>query len=117
MSWTEGLSSCFFCSVRRKLNRMYNASQDHKVLAVMDVKGFDPEEVSVTVKDRKVQVLAEHEEAHTTTRGKEYNYKKVRKEFTLPPGVSEDEVMYSLGPNRVVKIETAHRHCPRLLRL
>jgi len=95
---------------------MYNASQDHKVLAVMDVKGFDPEEVSVTVKDRKVQVLAEHEEAHTTTRGKEYNYKKVRKEFTLPPGVSEDEVMYSLGPNRVVKIETAHRHCPRLLR-
>ena len=45
---------------------MYNASQDHKVLAVMDVKGFDPEEVSVTVKDRKVQVLAEHEEAHTT---------------------------------------------------
>ncbi|XP_015711645.1 uncharacterized protein LOC107310467 [Coturnix japonica] len=104
-------------SVRRKLNRLCNASQERKVLAVMDVKGFDPEEVTVTVKDRKVQVLAEREEAHTSTRRKEYNYKKYKKEITLPPGVSEDEVMYSLGPNNVVKIEAVHKHCPRLLRL
>uniref|UniRef100_A0A8C9LFL3 Outer dense fiber protein 1 n=1 Tax=Pavo cristatus TaxID=9049 RepID=A0A8C9LFL3_PAVCR len=98
-------------SVRRKLNRMCNASQDRKVLAVMDVRGFDPEEVTVTVKDRKVQVLAEHEEAHTTAQRKEYNYRKVRKEITLPPGVSEDEVMYSVGPDSVVKIETPTAWC------
>ncbi|NXI74788.1 ODFP1 protein, partial [Anseranas semipalmata] len=83
-------------SIRRRSNRMLNASQDHNVLAVMDVKGFDPEEVTVKVKDRKVQVLAEHEEMHSTAGGKEYNYKNIRKEITLPPGVSEDEVIYSL---------------------
>lgn len=82
----------------------------------MDVKGFDPEEVTVKVKDRKVQVLAEHEEAHTSPRGREYNYKNVRKEISLPPGVSEDEVTYSVGSNRIMKIETAHKHCPCLMR-
>ncbi|NXJ07387.1 ODFP1 protein, partial [Odontophorus gujanensis] len=81
---------------RRKLDRMCDASQDCGVLAVVDMQGFDPEEVTVTVKDRKVQVLAEHEEAHTVARGKEYNYKKIKKEITLPPWVSEDEVVYSL---------------------
>ncbi|XP_072183333.1 outer dense fiber protein 1 [Excalfactoria chinensis] len=104
-------------SVRRKLNKLCNACQNRKLLAVVDVKGFDPAEVTVTVKNRKVQVLAEHEEAYTTARGKEYNYKKVRKEIPLPPGVGEDEVMYSVGPNNVVKIEAAHKHCPRLLRI
>ncbi|OXB57782.1 hypothetical protein ASZ78_011732 [Callipepla squamata] len=101
-------------SVRRKLNRMHDGSQDREVLAVMDMQGFDPEEVTVTVKDRKVQVLAEHEEAHTVAQGKEYNYKKIKKEITLPPGVSEHDVVYSLGPDGVVKIETAHSHCPHL---
>nr|XP_013035493.2 outer dense fiber protein 1 [Anser cygnoides] len=103
-------------SIQRRPNRMPNASQDRNVLAVMDVKGFDPEEVTVKVKDRKVQVLAEHEETHTTARGREYNYKNIRKEISLPPGVSEDEVTYSLGSNRIVKIETAHKHCPCLMR-
>ncbi|NXC40002.1 ODFP1 protein, partial [Penelope pileata] len=82
-------------SMQRKLNRMRNA-RERKVLAVMDVEGFDPEDVVVTVKDRKVHVLAEHEEAHTTARGNEYNYKNIKKEISLPLGVSEDEVMYSL---------------------
>ncbi|KFP07689.1 Outer dense fiber protein 1, partial [Calypte anna] len=65
-------------------------------LAMMDVKGFDPKEVSVTVKDGKVKVLAEHEEKHTTASGKEYNYRKTMREISLPLGVREDEVTYSL---------------------
>uniref|UniRef100_A0A8B9VRY1 Outer dense fiber protein 1 n=1 Tax=Anas zonorhyncha TaxID=75864 RepID=A0A8B9VRY1_9AVES len=89
--------SCFHCSIQRRSNRLPCASRDRNVLAVMDMKGFDPEEVSVKVKDRKVQVLAEHEEAHTSARGREYNYKNVRKEISLPPGVREDEVTYSGG--------------------
>uniref|UniRef100_A0A8B9QT92 Outer dense fiber protein 1 n=1 Tax=Anas platyrhynchos TaxID=8839 RepID=A0A8B9QT92_ANAPL len=104
--------SCFHCSIQRRSNRLPCASRDRNVLAVMDMKGFDPEEVSVKVKDRKVQVLAEHEEAHTSARGREYNYKNVRKEISLPPGVREDEVTYSVGSNRIMKIETAHKHCP-----
>ncbi|XP_009701722.1 PREDICTED: outer dense fiber protein 1 [Cariama cristata] len=89
---------------------MLNSSHDHKLLAVVDVKGFDPKEVTVTVKDGKVKVSAEHEEERTTARGKEYNYRNITKEISLPPGVSEDEVTYSLGPNNVVKVEMAH-HC------
>ncbi|XP_027306081.1 outer dense fiber protein 1 [Anas platyrhynchos] len=103
-------------SIQRRSNRLPCASRDRNVLAVMDMKGFDPEEVSVKVKDRKVQVLAEHEEAHTSARGREYNYKNVRKEISLPPGVREDEVTYSVGSNRIMKIETAHKHCPCLMR-
>ncbi|NXG71584.1 ODFP1 protein, partial [Baryphthengus martii] len=83
-------------SMQRRLNRMLNFSHDDKLLASIDVKGFDPKEVTVTVKNGKVKVLAEHEEEHTTARGKEYNYRNITKEISLPPGVSEDEVTYSL---------------------
>ncbi|NWI32004.1 ODFP1 protein, partial [Sula dactylatra] len=83
-------------SKQRRLNRMLNSSRDPQLLALIDVEGFDPKEVTVTVKDGKVKVLAEHEEEHTSTRGKAYNYKNITKEISLPPGVSEDEVTYSL---------------------
>lgn len=92
---------------------MVHSFHDHRLLALMDVKGFDPKEVSVTVKDGKVKVVAEHEEEYATSRGKEYNYKNICQEISLPPGVSEDEVTYSLCPNNVLKIE-AVRCCPCL---
>lgn len=115
VSCTERLSSCLYSSMQRRLNRMLNSSHDHKLLALVDVEGFVPKEVTVTVKDGKVKVLAEHEEEHTTTRGKVYNYKNITKEISLPLGVREDEVTYSLGSNNVVKIETAHKCYPCLL--
>ncbi|NXJ64169.1 ODFP1 protein, partial [Rostratula benghalensis] len=83
-------------SIQRRFNRELDSSHDNKLLALVDVEGFVPEEVTVTVKDGKVKVLAEHEEERTTTRGKVYNYKNIQKEISLPPGVSEDEVTYSL---------------------
>ncbi|NXD79832.1 ODFP1 protein, partial [Halcyon senegalensis] len=83
-------------SMQRRRNRMLNASHDHKLLALMDVKGFNPKDVTVTVKDGKVKVLAEHEEERTTAKGKEYNYRNITREISLPPGVSEDEVTYPL---------------------
>ncbi|GAB0181905.1 outer dense fiber protein 1 [Grus japonensis] len=103
-------------SIQRRLNRMLNSSHDHKLLALMDVEGFDPKEVTVTVKDGKVKVSAEHEEEHTTAGGKEYNYRNITREISLPPRVSEDEVTYSLEPNSIVKIETACKCYPCLLR-
>ncbi|XP_028940182.1 heat shock protein beta-6-like [Antrostomus carolinensis] len=96
-------------SVERRHNWILNSYHDHRLLALVDVKGFDPKEVTVTVKDRKVKVSAEHEEEHATARGKEYNYKNMTKEIILPSEVSEDEVTYSLGPNSVMRIETAHK--------
>ncbi|NWX12782.1 ODFP1 protein, partial [Aegotheles bennettii] len=81
---------------QRRHSRRSNSSHDHKLLASIDVKGFDPEEVTVTVKDGKVKVLAEHEEKHTTARGTEYSYRNITREISLPPGVKEDEVTYSL---------------------
>ncbi|KAM6410656.1 outer dense fiber protein 1 [Pluvialis apricaria] len=101
-------------SMQRRLNMMLNSFHDHKLLALVDVKGFVPREVTVIVKDGKVKVLAEHKEEYTTTRGKVCNYRNFTKEISLPPGVSEDEVTYSLGSNNVVKIETAHKCYPRL---
>ncbi|XP_056186432.1 outer dense fiber protein 1 [Falco biarmicus] len=101
--------------MRRSLNGMSNSSHDHKFLALMDVKDFDSKEVTVTVRDGKVKVLAEHKEERTTARAKEYNYRSITKEISLPPGVREDEVTYSLGPNGTVKIAAAHKRCPYLL--
>ncbi|PKU34599.1 outer dense fiber protein 1 [Limosa lapponica baueri] len=100
--------------MQRRLNRVLDSSCDDKLLALVDVEGFVPEEVTVTVKDGKVKVLAEHEEERTTTRGKVYNYKNIKKEISLPPGVSEDEVTYSLGCNNVLKIKTEHKCHPCL---
>ncbi|NWU61926.1 ODFP1 protein, partial [Pterocles burchelli] len=82
--------------MHRRLNRTLNSPHDHQLLALVDVSGFDPGEVTVTVKGRKVKVLAEHEEEHTTARGKEYSYRNITREISLPPGVSEGEVTYSL---------------------
>uniref|UniRef100_A0A663N4S4 Outer dense fiber protein 1 n=1 Tax=Athene cunicularia TaxID=194338 RepID=A0A663N4S4_ATHCN len=115
VSWTERLSSCFYSSMQRRLNRLSNFSHDNKLLALMDMKGFDPKEVTVTVKDGKVKVLAEHREEHATAEGKEYNYRSTTKEISLPPGVSKDEVTYSLGPNSIMKIEIARKCYPCLL--
>ncbi|NXU57918.1 ODFP1 protein, partial [Turnix velox] len=83
-------------SMQRRLSRILDSSHDDNLLALVDVEGFVPREITVTVKDGKVKILAEHEEEHTTARGKEYNYKKIKKEISLPSGVSEDEVTYSL---------------------
>ncbi|KFP90619.1 Outer dense fiber protein 1, partial [Apaloderma vittatum] len=83
-------------SMQRRLSKVFNSSHDDKLLGLTDVKGFDPEEVTVTVKDGKVKVLAQHEEERTTIRGKEYKYRNIVKEVSLPLGVSEDEVTCSL---------------------
>ncbi|XP_068017134.1 outer dense fiber protein 1 [Melanerpes formicivorus] len=99
-------------SIQRRLNRMLNSSQDHKLLALVDVNDFEPKKITVSVKGGKVKVLAECEEEHTTPRGKEHSYKKFTKEISLPPGVSEDQVTYSLESNGIVKIKMACECCP-----
>ncbi|NWW70162.1 ODFP1 protein, partial [Climacteris rufus] len=80
----------------KRLSMMLNSSRNQNQLALIDVKGFDPKDVTVMVKDGKVTVLAEHKEESNTTRTKTCNYRKLVQEFSLPPGVSEDEVTYSL---------------------
>lgn len=88
-----------------------------KLLALMDVKGFDPEDITVKVQDGKVKVSAEHEEEFKTCRGKEYNYSTVTKEICLPPGISENEVTYTIGPTSLVRIESPGNMPPGLLSL
>ncbi|NWU05726.1 ODFP1 protein, partial [Cephalopterus ornatus] len=80
----------------QRFSRMLNSSHNRNHLALIDVKGFDPKDVSVKVEDGKVTVLAEHREERNTSVSKTCNYRKFMKEFNLPPGVSEDEVTYSL---------------------
>ncbi|NXY26239.1 ODFP1 protein, partial [Atrichornis clamosus] len=80
----------------KRLGMMLNSSRNRSHLALIDVKDFDPREVTVMVKDGKVTVLAEHKEERNTAVAKTCNYRKFMKEFNLPPGVSEDDVTYSL---------------------
>ncbi|XP_077207877.1 outer dense fiber protein 1 [Paroedura picta] len=101
--------------IRRRVAKMLAASARPKLLALMDVKGFDPEDITVKVQDGKVKVSAEHEEEYKTCQGKEYNYSTVTKEICLPPGVADEEVTYSIGPTSLVRIESPPRPCPPCL--
>ncbi|NXR08647.1 ODFP1 protein, partial [Semnornis frantzii] len=94
---------------------MLDYPQDHELLASVDMKDFDPKKVTVSAEGGKVKVSAEQEEEHTTTREKEYSYKHYKqfpKEISLPQGVSEDQVTYSLEPSGILKIKVACKCCP-----
>ncbi|NXY63528.1 ODFP1 protein, partial [Callaeas wilsoni] len=80
----------------KRLGMMLNSSRSQRHLALIDVKGFHPRDVTVVVKDGKMTVSAKHKEEHNTAVAKTCNYRKFIKEFNLPPGVNEDEVTYSL---------------------
>lgn len=104
-----------YCRIRRRVAKMLEASSRPKLLALMDVKGYDPEDITVKVQDGKVKVSAEHEEEFKTCHGKEYNYSTLTKEICLPPGVSDEEVTYSIGPTSLVRIESPRPCCPPCL--
>ncbi|XP_015475727.1 outer dense fiber protein 1 [Parus major] len=87
----------------RRLGMMLSSSCSQNNLSLIDVKGFDPKEITVVVKDGKVTVAAERKEEHNTCMGKISSYKKYMKEFSLPPGVSEKEVTYSVESNNIVE--------------
>ncbi|NWV26811.1 ODFP1 protein, partial [Origma solitaria] len=78
----------------KRLAVTLNSCCDHNRLALVDAKGFDPRDVTVSVKDGKVTVSAEHSEEHSTALATTSNYRKYKKQFSLPPG--DDEVTYSL---------------------
>ncbi|NXP16229.1 ODFP1 protein, partial [Scytalopus superciliaris] len=80
----------------QRFGRILNSSHNHGHLASVNIKGFEPKDVSVLVKDRKVTVLAERREERNTPSSKTCNYKRLVKQFSLPPGVSEDEVTCSV---------------------
>ncbi|NXH42603.1 ODFP1 protein, partial [Dicaeum eximium] len=80
----------------RRLGLMLNSCCCHNNLALIDVKGFDPKDISVTVKDGKVTVSAERKVECNTGLTRTCNYKKFVKQFSLPPGVDDKEVTYSV---------------------
>ncbi|XP_028919256.1 outer dense fiber protein 1 [Ornithorhynchus anatinus] len=93
--------------LRRQTNRMLVGDLDRSsVLASVDMCEFEPDQVKVKVKDGKVSVSAERENTYECLGSKNYSYMNICKEFNLPPGVDEKDVIYSFGTDNVVKIET-----------
>ncbi|NXO24899.1 ODFP1 protein, partial [Cisticola juncidis] len=81
----------------RRLGMMLNSCCCSSPLPLIDVKGFDPKDVTVTMKDGKVTVSAERKEECNTCRGKACSYRKYMKQFSLPPtGCCDKEVTYSV---------------------
>ncbi|NWU29620.1 ODFP1 protein, partial [Dyaphorophyia castanea] len=80
----------------RRLGLMLSSSCCPSHLSLCDVRGFDPCDVCVNVKDGKVTVSAERMEEQNSALGKTCTHKKYLKEFSLPPGVDDDEVTYSV---------------------
>ncbi|NXR27508.1 ODFP1 protein, partial [Cinclus mexicanus] len=76
----------------KRLGMLLSSSCCHNPL--VDTKCFDPRDVSVTVKDGRVTVSAEHKDECNTGLSKSSSYRKYTKEFSLPPG--EEEVTYSV---------------------
>ncbi|NWX33010.1 ODFP1 protein, partial [Notiomystis cincta] len=77
----------------RRLGLMLSCCHSPSHLALMDVRGFDPRDVTVCVKDGKVTMAAEHKEEHNSALGKTCSYRRLVKEFSLPP-VVDDDVSY-----------------------
>ncbi|NXR66198.1 ODFP1 protein, partial [Rhadina sibilatrix] len=80
----------------RRLGMMLSSSCCHSPLSLIDVKGFDPKDVCVTMKDGRVTVSAERKEECNTCTGKRCCYRKYMKEFSLPPSCCDKEVTYSV---------------------
>ncbi|XP_053837579.1 outer dense fiber protein 1 [Vidua macroura] len=97
----------------KRLGRMLNSCSGQN-LALIDVKGFDPRDITVTVKDGKVTVSGERKVECNTGLTKTCNYKKFIKEFSLPPGVDDKEVTYSVESKCPREIEKPPKCCPFL---
>ncbi|NXU18414.1 ODFP1 protein, partial [Pardalotus punctatus] len=78
----------------KRLAMTLNSCWDQNCLALVDTKGFDPRDVTVSVKDGKVTVSAEHTEEHSTALAKTSNYRRYKKEISLRLG--EEKMTYSL---------------------
>ncbi|NXR82625.1 ODFP1 protein, partial [Pycnonotus jocosus] len=79
----------------RRLGMMLSSSCCQSPLALIDVKGFDPKDVTVTMKDGRVTVSAERKEERNTCMGKTSSYRKYMKAFSLPPCCGK-EVTYAV---------------------
>ncbi|NWY40599.1 ODFP1 protein, partial [Sylvia atricapilla] len=79
----------------RRLAMMLSSSCCPSPCALVDVKGFDPKDVTVTMKDGRVTVSAERKEDYNTCRGRACSYRKFTKAFNLSP-CCEKEVTYSV---------------------
>ncbi|NWT65276.1 ODFP1 protein, partial [Prunella himalayana] len=84
------------CRTKRICRLLTSCCRPCGDLALIDVKGFDPKDITVTVKDGKVTVSAERKVECNTGVTRTSNYKKFIKEFCLPPGVRDKEVTYSV---------------------
>ncbi|NXD18804.1 ODFP1 protein, partial [Spelaeornis formosus] len=80
----------------KRLCRMLSPCCSPCNLDLVCVKGFDPRDVTVTVRDGKMIMSAEHCEEHNTCMGKTHNYCKMMKEVSLPPCLDKEEVTYSV---------------------
>ncbi|NXK57731.1 ODFP1 protein, partial [Sylvietta virens] len=80
----------------RRIGMMLSSCCCPAPLALVDVKGFDPSDVTVTMRDGKVCVSAERKEEHNTCTGRACSYRRYTKEFCLPPSCCDKEVTYSV---------------------
>ncbi|NWZ69094.1 ODFP1 protein, partial [Acrocephalus arundinaceus] len=79
----------------RRLGMMLSSCCCPSPCPLIDVRGFDPRDVTVTMKDGRVTVSAERKEECNTCTGKTCSYRKYTKAFSLPPAC-EKEVTYSV---------------------
>ncbi|RMC15081.1 hypothetical protein DUI87_07261 [Hirundo rustica rustica] len=98
----------------RRLGMMLSSSCCPSPLALIDVKGFDPRDVTVTMKDGKVTVSAERKEECNTCMGRTSSYRKYMKEFCLPPAGCEKEVTYSVKSDSLTEIVAEPKCCTYL---
>jgi len=70
-----------------------------------DVAGFRPEEITIKTQDNTLDVIARHEEK---TPGREVS-REFRRTFTIPEGISPDELQGKLVRDGILRVEAPYR--------
>jgi len=74
---------------------------------VLEIPGFDENEISIEVKERVLEIAAEHKESST----EKHFYRKVQRAWQLPKGIDEDSVKASLK-NGVLTVTVPKKALP-----
>jgi HSP20 family molecular chaperone IbpA len=70
-----------------------------------DVSGFQPEEITIKTQDNTLEVIARHE---VKSPGREVS-REFRRTFTIPQGISPDELQGRLLRDAVLRVEAPYR--------
>lgn len=91
--------------IRKRKKLTDNEEEGGFYLELEEAKGFTPDELTVKVKGREVEIAGKHEEKDEEA--KSYVYREFRRSFPLPKNVDSDSVSSELSNEGILRIRAS----------